>query len=112
MANRAIWTRLSSSENTTVSPRDRAFCSRFFQWSSMCARVLVKQIFMWSKSLASCRERSLPLLGDCEDSSKQVIRDSWKMLSTSLTLLRYSVDMERASSMESPVVRAKDVSSV
>ena len=48
----------------------------------------------------------------CDDSSKQVIKESWNTSPTSLTLLRYYSDMESASSTESLVVRAREINSV
>ena len=50
--------------------------------------------------------------GICDDNSKQVIMESWNTSLTSLTSLRYSINMESASSTESPVVGAKDISLV
>ena len=70
---------------------------------------------MLSKSLTSCCERSFILsvrFAICEENSKLVIKESWNMSLTSLTLLRYSIDMDSASSTESPVVRAREMSLV
>ena len=111
----AIWTRLSSSQNTTMSSQFHASCKRFSQWPSIRVRVRAKHFFMFSKPLASFRERSLVVparFAICDDNSKQVIKESWNTSSTSLTLLKYSIDMESASSTESPVVRAREISSV
>ena len=111
----AVWTRLPSSENSTESSRVRTLRSRLSQWFSIRVRVPARRVCMLSKCSDLLSDRFLELsarFAIYDDRSKQVIKESWNMLSTSLTLLRYSRDMESASSTELPVVRVREISSV
>ena len=92
VANLSIWTRFSSSENITVSFCFCASCKRCSQQPSILAKVRSKHFLISLRSLASFCQSSLVLLARfviCNDNSKQVIMESWKMSLTSLTLLRF-----------------------
>ena len=85
------------------------FASKFsIRWN-----VLLERSFMPSNSPVSSLERSLLLVrrAICNDNCEQIAADVWKVPSMSPMSHKYSLDIDKASSTESPVVWMRSMSS-